>query len=118
RPPMHRRRKASVFMSFVTRREEFLQRNAWHRLAEFLDLGHHAIEFDLTTIRLRYDAGNRLAMSGNDNRLATFDRIEQAGQVRLGFGGLNFAHRTSVWTGQFDQSKYGKIRTERQHQFA
>jgi hypothetical protein len=62
----------------VTCREEFLQGNGWHRPAEFLDLGDHAIEFGLTKIGLRHDAGDRLAMSGDDNGLAALDRIEQA----------------------------------------
>jgi hypothetical protein len=77
-------------VSFVARREEFLQGNAWHRPAEFLDLGNHAIEFGLTKIDLRHDAGDRLAMSGNDDGLAALDRVEQAGQTRLGLPRLGF----------------------------
>src|SRR5271157_2630140 len=92
RPRTHRRRTASVFVSLVTRRKELLQRNARHRLAEFLDLRNHAIQLGLTAIGLRYDAGNRLAVSGDDDGLTALDRVEKAGQLRLGLGRLDFAH--------------------------
>src|ERR1700678_4367711 len=93
---MHQRRRASVFMSFVTSREQFLQRNAWHRLSEFLDLSNHSIDFGLTAIGLRHDAGNWLAMSGDDNGFASLDRVEQAEQMCLGVGRLNFAHNRLI----------------------
>jgi hypothetical protein len=56
--------------------------------------------FGLPKIDLRHDAGDRLAMSGDENGLAALDRVEQAGQTRLGFGGLDFAHKDP----QLDQS--------------
>jgi hypothetical protein len=81
-------------VSFVTRRAEFLQGNAGHRPTEFLDLSNHPIEFGLTKIDLRHDACDRPAMSGDDNGLAALDRVEQAWQTRLGFGGLDFADQS------------------------
>jgi hypothetical protein len=70
-------------VSFVTRREELLQPNPRHRLAEFLDLGNHVIEFGLTGTGFRYDAGNRLAMSGNDDGLSALDCVERLGRCAL-----------------------------------
>src|ERR1700722_16371401 len=90
---MRRRRKASVLVSFVTCREEFLWGNGRHRPTKFFDLINYAIDFGLTKIDLRHDAGDRLAMSGNDNGLAALNRIEETCQMRLGFGSLEFAHQ-------------------------
>jgi hypothetical protein len=66
-------------MSFVARRENFLQWNARHRPAEFLDLGRYAVDLVLATVGLRDDSGNRLAMSRDNDGFAALDRIEQAG---------------------------------------
>jgi hypothetical protein len=57
--------------------------NAWHCLAEFLDLSQHTLDFGLRPIYLGNDASNWFAMSGDDNGLAALDRVQQAGQLRL-----------------------------------
>jgi hypothetical protein len=87
-------------MPFVTRRKNFLDRNARHRLAERLDRGNGAIDFLLPPMRLGDDAGDGLAMPGDHHGLAAFDLVEQAGQMRLGLGRLDFADESS----QIDRS--------------
>src|ERR1700738_2659290 len=101
-------------MAFVARREDFLQRNAWHCLAEFLDLSKHMLDFGLTPIRLGNDAGNWFAMSGDDNGLAALDRVQQAGQLRLSLGRLDLTHSRASQVGQIDWFNPGGAGTKRQ----
>ena len=52
----------------------------------------------------RHEPSNRIAVTGDDDRLAALDLIEQLGELRLGYRGLNLPH--NILTGQFDQSIY------------
>jgi hypothetical protein len=79
-------------MPFVSSREKILQLNFSGALAQ----GHNAfdcpVNFLLPAMRFGHDAGNGLPVPGDDERLAALDVVEQARQMRLGFGRLNFAH--------------------------
>jgi hypothetical protein len=44
---------------------------------------------------------DRLAMTGDDDRFATLDLVQQFRESRLGVGRFDVFHD---WTGQFDQS--------------
>ncbi len=79
-------------MTFVAGGKYFIDRETWHRFPEGVDSSHRFGRFRPSLIRLGHDPGYSTTMSGDDDSLAPFHGIKELRQVRLGLGGLNFAH--------------------------
>jgi hypothetical protein len=80
-------------MSLVAGRHDIGQCNARRRFAKFHYLGKGAINCSLTPIGFGHDTGDWPAVARDDKRFAALDLVEKARQMRLGFGGLDYAHR-------------------------
>ncbi len=91
--------------SFITHGEYLFERN----LSNALPQGAHFINGSLNSFPIDLDLGDQashaLAMARDDDALPTLHVVENAEEVRLGFGCLNCLHKL---TSQIDWLKYSR----------
>jgi hypothetical protein len=80
----------------MAKRKQFVDRDVADFPTQLLQLVERLIDLPLPPLRFGNESCNRTTMPGDDYRLAPLDFIEQAGEMHLGLGGLNFA-----WHGVF-----------------
>ena len=85
--------------AFISHGEYLFERNFPNALPK----GAHSFYSPLNALLIDFDlrdkAGHSLAAAGNGDALAALDIVEDAKEMRFGFGCLNCLHK---WTSRFD----------------
>jgi hypothetical protein len=94
---MYRARTASVLASFLASGPDLLKGDFASSLSKLKDTRERSVHFFLPPICLGHDPRDCAAVSGNNERFAPLNVIEQLGQMGFGFGSLDLTHKKELF---------------------
>jgi hypothetical protein len=79
-------------VSFVARCQQLRNGDLASPLPQFGKSRDRLVDLGLAALRLRHEAGDCPAVTGNDNGFTALDCVEYLRQMRLRFRGLDLSH--------------------------